>query len=382
MSETYILAALEFIIQYGGTLNIHNLWNYMCSKFFSIADFQNTIGKCYYSFKKFLLTNPNLFYVVDDYVYSTDICNVECNLLKSSVPILNSFSDCGNERACISKKLNLDDEAVAVRYFQDHLNRKPEQWVPIKSLAGHLSQASLSIRKCIGSQSEFSTFLMRYPSIFKIHGNLVSLKDKGKLKPVKNTLHSKKQNRPLSLNISTDVNENTNLICPISNNLLHFFKPFCLPKYYDNTLILTLDDFRAITWIVYIIHDKSELSASLTFILSKILHAPSLIKNCVGWTQIELIEFFKKYNCIFYLEENSNLISLKSCKNIRVNIIDRCSYDFRSDTINHQRGCIFCVNRLWGIIDLGFHEHVFFDKSLFKNVTDLTKHFEVSFNVL
>lgn len=33
--------------------------------------------------------------------------------------------------------------------------------------------------------------------------------------------------------------------------------------------------------------------------------------------------------------------------------------------------------KLWGIIDLGKHEHVFFDKSIFKHVDDLQKYFKV-----
>ncbi len=41
-------------------------------------------------------------------------------------------------------------------------------------------------------------------------------------------------------------------------------------------------------------------------------------------------------------------------------------------------GRVFHVAKLWGIIDLGKHEHVFFDKSILKYVDDLQKHFKVS----
>ena len=41
------------------------------------------------------------------------------------------------------------------------------------------------------------------------------------------------------------------------------------------------------------------------------------------------------------------------------------------------QGKIFHVAKLWGIIDLGEHEHVFFDRSIMKQpIDDLQKHFQ------
>ncbi len=52
--------------------------------------------------------------------------------------------------------------------------------------------------------------------------------------------------------------------------------------------------------------------------------------------------------------------------------------DSGTRTMTNRCGRVFHVAKLWGIIDLGKHEHVFFDKSILKYVDDLQKHFKVS----
>ncbi len=59
-------------------------------------------------------------------------------------------------------------EMEAVQFFQMKLVKKEERWVPIRSLAGHLSQASEAVRECVGPQLEFRKWLLRHPHIFEV----------------------------------------------------------------------------------------------------------------------------------------------------------------------------------------------------------------------
>ena len=68
-------------------------------------------------------------------------------------------------------------EMEAVQFFQTKLVKKEERWVPIRSLAGHLSQASEQVRECVGPQLEFRKWLLRHPHIFEVQGELVGLRD-------------------------------------------------------------------------------------------------------------------------------------------------------------------------------------------------------------
>ncbi|CAH8510305.1 unnamed protein product [Schistosoma turkestanicum] len=68
-------------------------------------------------------------------------------------------------------------ESEAVHFFQQKLMKRDERWIPIKSLAGHLSQASPEIRAIVGPQLEFRRFLLKHPHIFEVQGELVSVKD-------------------------------------------------------------------------------------------------------------------------------------------------------------------------------------------------------------
>ncbi|VDP71815.1 unnamed protein product [Echinostoma caproni] len=73
------------------------------------------------------------------------------------------------------EKLLLETEAV--RFFQQRLLKREERWVPIKSLAGHLSQATPEVRAVVGPQLEFRHFLLKHPHVFEVQGELVSVRD-------------------------------------------------------------------------------------------------------------------------------------------------------------------------------------------------------------
>ncbi|CAH8500492.1 unnamed protein product [Schistosoma bovis] len=384
MSEGYILAALEFLIQYGGTQSIKDLWVLMCNKFHQVSDFKHGVGKSHHSFEKFLLSNPTIFNVADNFVCLTDISNP----LENERDYSHQYnSRCNNTSLKNSKnirsKYTIESEASAVRYFQEQLLRKPERWVPIRNLAGHLSQASPHIRLCVGPQSEFLNFLTRHSLIFEIQGDLVGLRNRTKVVSCtpQQSINKKKGVRPLSSHFPDDLHR---IAVPCSRTDNHFFslhrtgheEPAPKSQSEDN-IIVCLDDCKAIFWVMYVIKHNLKDEIMISRLLAELSNAPDLVRNCIGWTQIELSEFLKKYNRIFTVDDVTGVVAVHYTNKLNIFVASRHINDSSSGLIVSQKGCIFCVNRLWGIIDLGFHEHVFFDRSLFKNVTDLTKHFKI-----
>lgn len=117
------------------------------------------------------------------------------------------------------------------------------------------------------------------------------------------------------------------------------------------------------------------------------------VRRTIGWTLTELEAFLKKHSAFFELTYSTDPslpdspARLASVANRRLSrnahIIIAGGTGPRDDpcvsgrTMTNRCGRIFHVVKLWGIIDLGRHEHVFFDKSLLKHVDDLSKYFHV-----
>ncbi|THD27265.1 hypothetical protein D915_001930 [Fasciola hepatica] len=110
------------------------------------------------------------------------------------------------------EKLVLETEAV--RFFQQRLLKREERWVPIKSLAGHLSQATPDVRAVVGPQLEFRNFLLKHPHVFEVQGELVSVRD-----PFSN-MSSQRRNRDRFSGPISGGNSNVIHTSFSSNNLL------------------------------------------------------------------------------------------------------------------------------------------------------------------
>jgi hypothetical protein len=379
---------------------------------------------------------------------------------------------------------NLEKESEAVKFFQTRLLKKEERWIPIKSLAGHLSQASESIREVVGPQSDFRNFLLRHPHVFDVQGELVGLKNTfttacihgtGKFyswnpsSPTAPALRSSVGNRgfklrPKSLLISTpstvseamsNAEKRKSLIAgsilsstPLllsdgSTNFSHtngtgltcsgglldtgggrhgnnFMAPSCsapssptasfhvsafsvggIPSGQHPTLTMTANDYNAVMFLRRLLeanqagfnacpHHQSSRSESIKTNRTQIAPCMSLtdlltqlsqlgnssVRNTIGWTKIELEEFIRK-NDIFFILRNGYVTSKKP-GTISIIITGSRPVPDASRMLNNRSGRVFHVAKLWGIIDLGRHEHVFFDKSIFRHVDDLQKHFKVN----
>ncbi|VDP67979.1 unnamed protein product [Echinostoma caproni] len=349
MTETYSLAILELLIQKDGCRRIDELWSILASKFQRCSDFFSIVGPTPDALEMFIEQQPALF--------REDSPPRVCH---------NGFKRNNSEHIS-----NSGIEMEAVKYFQDQLLRKPERWIPIKSLAGHLSQASPSIRMIVGPQAEFARFLHRYPLFFQIQGELVGLSDKIRThwNGGQPTFDPRKQGAterfqlPMHLQMTQTIPEST-IKCRSSN-------------IERNVIALSIEDCKALLWLMHAVAQEHTESLPFASLLSEISCAPKSVHNSIGWTQIELQEFLKKYDKIFKLDEILQTITQHPTNSLHLMIVNKTQSTEDSNVLLAKRGCIFCVNRLWGIIDLGFHEHVFFDRSLFKHVTDLSKHFQV-----
>ncbi|VDD83588.1 unnamed protein product [Mesocestoides corti] len=427
---------------------------------------------------------------------SADLSSTHC---RSSA---NKISTC-------SQLTNFALETEAVKFFQQRLSRREERWVPIKSLAGHLSQASAEVRSIVGPQLEFRRFLLKHPHVFEIQGDLVGLKDSfsatclssrrpksfgsGNLNSqTSNSLSalnlrgaagaagsgsSQKVSRPKSLimlsqassaavsttpirrlgNVSTGSDHylacqdleslatsapntpntqlnrsNTPMVRPRLNgntqNAARFSAPqdtVSLPsrqitrrnrgQEVDTSsnssgsicIRMSANEYRAIMFLRKVLAKKGGApgQAGLSYIqLMQILStkAPESVQSAIGWTKVELEEFILQHPIFFEVHDSTGtpkvqpggsatwatteahdhpdtlVTNRRVLKMINIVITGNKPLDSGTRTMTNRCGRVFHVAKLWGIIDLGKHEHVFFDKSILKYVDDLQKHFKVS----
>uniref|UniRef100_A0AA85JB55 Egal-1 winged helix domain-containing protein n=1 Tax=Trichobilharzia regenti TaxID=157069 RepID=A0AA85JB55_TRIRE len=377
------------------------------------------------------------------------------------------------------EKLFLESEAV--HFFQQKLIKREERWVPIKSLAGHLSQATPEVRAIVGPQLEFRRFLLKHPHVFEVQGELVSVKE-----PFLTTglggLPLKRSRDRLSAVHATDVNnsyvpssiqrstnssnhyrrsahfavDNSSTATPSARSLIQSDNINSAPttpttanlvfadsnhsqvdkvaneksasnpvprlhhNHHNGVTSSTMTTEYDTSVITNSLSSTTVNSLSLTMtaneyraimFLRKVLEkqgAPEAVQTTIGWTKIELEEFLSQHNLFFELKpvsvdndektpavdsantekQKQTVNSVKIEDNIAVcnrrlnrmiNIIITASKSSDANgvrTLTNRCGRIFHVAKLWGIIDLGKHEHVFFDKSIFRHVDDLQKHFK------
>ena len=114
----------------------------------------------------------------------------------------------------------------------------------------------------------------------------------------------------------------------------------------------------------------------LTDIASHYGTTSEAVRTTIGWTRAEQEDFLRKHSSIFVVSEEGRVSLVKNAK-LNVIITGSKPTSTAVRTLNGKKGNIFHVAKLWGIIDLGKHEHVFFDKSIMRRpVDDLTKFFK------
>ena len=297
-------------------------------------------------------------------------------------------------------------EMEAVQFFQTKLVKKEERWVPIRSLAGHLSQASEQVRDCVGPQLEFRKWLLRHPHIFEVQGELVGLRDnlaamatpavptrkynvthngvdpsppaltKAPPKTPPATRRNLPPKTPPTVRRSKSFSEQRVTGPPPVPSDISFPTPTTPGARRRAPVTMTANEYKAVMFLKDIMEKKGGIR--MHNITGHFSQAPEGVRNTIGWTKMELEEFLKKNAAMFHVSEDE-VVTLH--KNAKMNVIitgSRPQGQQGVRTLSGRKGKIFHVAKLWGIIDLGKHEHVFFDKSIMKRpLDDLQKEYKV-----
>ena len=241
-------------------------------------------------------------------------------------------------------------EMEAVRYFQGKFVKKGERQMAIKSLAGHLSQASLGIRQVVGPQLQFKSWLSKHPHIFEVCGDEVRLQDD-----------------VAAMVFSCDNNNwEIEVLRQIDNKQM-----IDLPLHIDVPCRSTFGigqcnaEFMAIVFMLDLVKNGG-------FSLDE-------VSNQINVVPLNVQKFIDDANIQEFLERNSNLFDVRDriiCTAQREKFIEV------SEKTEHGvisgKGKIYHIAKLWGIIDLGQHDHVFFDRSILaKCMVDLKKEYKV-----
>ena len=420
-----MLYFLEVLMNSTGPLTISQLAGRFGSTSFT-AEMRAAAGGNESGLRQFLLKYPSLFTihgnmvslcdgkdddddaaaaaVVDD-VPTTSSGQTASSSVQSSVTVTSSAS----------ARRGLPDVSVemeAVQFFRAQLARRDDRWVPIKSLAGHLSQTTPEIRAVVGPQLEFRRWLLRHVHIFDVQGDVVALCDG--LPGVIPTGSSGAQPQASQRRITFDIPDADHPPAPAApktpppqrrnplskastssaSSSLHRSHSFSdsrntsslnaaasqvAAKRSDAPVTMTANEYKAVMFVKDVLERRGPLT--VTALSTQAVPATESVKVTLGSTPFEFATFVQKHPGIFELE--GEVVSL--VKNAKLSVIitgsrpaapppaPSAAASGRSLT---GKGKIFHVAKLWGIIDLGEHEHVFFDRSIMRRpMDDLQRHF-------
>ena len=387
-----MLYFLEVLMNSNGPLTISQLAGRFGSRSFS-SEMRSAAGGNESGLKKFFLKYPSLFEVNGNMVSLFDSSKATA---ESSVKPATSGGVTPSGRSLP----DVSAEMEGVRYFQNKLMKKEERWVQIRSLAGHLSQASPEVRSVVGPQLDFKKWVLRHPHIFEVQGDLVGLRDgiaavtapvgnrnfddpdlngldAVKNMPPKTPPPSRKNfltRSPGTVRRSKSFSERPTISGTTSTSYeSSTITPTARRR--NAPVTMTANEYKAVMFLKDIIEKKGPIKVHN--ITGHFSQAAEGVRNTIGWTKMELEEFLTKNAAVFNVSEDE-VVTVN--KNAKLNVIITGSRPSGQSirTLSGRSGKVFHVAKLWGIIDLGKHEHVFFDKSIMrKPVDDLQKHYRV-----
>ena len=381
-----MLYFLEILMNSGVPLTISQLAGRFGSKSFT-PEMRQACGGNESGLKKFLLKFPSLFCVSGNLVSLNDgTANLGKNFRESSPASTTS---------------DVSVETEAVQYFRAKMIKKGEKWLPWLSLAGHLSQASADIRECVGPQNQFKEWLERHPLIFEIRGDLVALKDNINYSAVNPSAESldlddvyihanprysagdynprysgsdqiprtpKLKRRPKSIEIPPNSPKPSSLSRTSSFSSPQVQTPVSAKP---GPATMTANEYKAVMFLKGIIEKKGDMK--LNGLTGHFSQAPESLRNTIGWSKPELEKFVRSHANIFVISEDETVSVIK---NARLNVIITGSRPSTNPTKAGKigKGRVYHVAKLWGIVDLGKHEHIFIDRTIFgKQIDDLNK---------
>ncbi|PVD25353.1 hypothetical protein C0Q70_15853 [Pomacea canaliculata] len=368
-----MLYFLEILMYSNTPMTISQLAGRFGSRNFS-QEMRQSAGGNEAGLRKFLLKYPSLFTVSGNLVSLND----------GTAPLGGNFRESSPASSSNHSLPDVSTETEAVQYFRAKLLKKGEKWMPVKSLAGHLSQASPEIRECVGPQNEFQAWLIRHPLIFEVKDDLVCLKDsiRGNMAdsssdtreefllpgtdranlqslPIQHTPKIKRRPKSLEVREARPTLSQAKVAAAVTAS----GKP--------GPITMTANEYKAVMFIKSVIDKKGDMK--INSLSGHFSQAPESLRNTIGWSKPELERFIQSHSNIFTISEDETVSVIK---NTRLNVIITGSRPQAQNkpTVVNREGKIFHVAKLWGIIDLGKHEHVFIDRTIFgKHIDDLNK---------
>ena len=338
-TKNVMLYFYEALMKANHPLPLNHLVSHFNKRRFS-NEMRIAVGGSEIGLKTLFLKFPSIFKINGYFVGLTD-----WNVDETEIPDDSSDSETSNKS--IKKNTfipNVTAEMEAVRFFQDKFVKRSSREMQVRSLAGHLSQASSSIRRVVGPQLQFKTWLKKHPHIFEVEGDVVKLQD---------------DVAALILDVEMAESE---LIC--GNGV-------------SSGATKSKAEIMAIVFLGDLIRQHQGLTVDN--IDDHIRLAPTSVRNFINNSNIRN---FIDENSMFFKLEDGVLSEVKSpCSNlVRANELDKVELTEEETKagVIVGKGRIYHIAKLWGIIDLGQHDHVFFDRSILPKATlDMKKEFKV-----
>lgn len=431
-----MLYFLEVLMNSTGPLTISQLAGRFGSANFT-AEMRTAAGGNEGGLRQFLLKYPSLFTIRGNMVSLCDGREDDENAADETAS--NSSSNAGSSQGNLppengsssgnTSRRGLPDVSVemeAVQYFRTQLARREERWVPIKSLAGHLSQTTAEIRNIVGPQLEFRRWLLRHVHIFDVQGDVVALCDglPGVIPTAGGSGGTSAGSQNPPRRITFDIPDGDNPPAPAapktppaqrrsfsSKNLSsvppsspslhrsHSFSesktsqvsnappppPTGAKRQHEAPVTMTANEYKAVMFIKDVLERRGPMS--LSTLSAQATPATESVRATLGNAPAELGAFVRRHPGIFEVDGESVAL----VKNAKLSVIitgsrpapppptntggPQMSFAGSGRTLT-GKGKIFHVAKLWGIIDLGEHEHVFFDRSIMRRpMDDLQRHF-------
>ncbi|CDI97500.1 expressed conserved protein [Echinococcus multilocularis] len=410
-SHSTALFLLEILLNHQGPIHISALYLSLQASLCNAHGYVNPYGVAIpvdnislAEFIKFLQSFPSLFIIVGNYVYPTSQLDFEngSHILQQNLPYVDHACGCliqsGSEvfpatpviPAFVDPILRGNTMALLQNYL---MTCGSHRYIPLQRLMGCLSYVSPIVRAALPNLKALTVFLRQYPEIFHVKDGMVGL-----TKPRRNFRQVLQSDTGVgNISAADDSTAEALKIEAVISSSTDFTDA--------KTITLPASDFSVILVLRRILRQAGENGLHVALVIKQIIEFPYNVQKLVGLTRFELHSFVAKYREFFDIlpllidESPSNAqdkqVDLKTFCKIPKSFCLRINADalhMRSRILDHSSGRggngkdasrlkqhvgrVFRVAKSWGIIDLGNHVHVFFDKSIFRNVSDLQKVFQ------
>ncbi|KAL7060636.1 hypothetical protein AAHC03_09175 [Spirometra sp. Aus1] len=354
-------------------------------------------------FIEFLQMFPSLFVIAGNYVYPAGTLDVDQSpvWVSSKYTGIDSFCPCLNPSILDPpSQISLLSDPVlrqnTVAFLQNYLlSCGPHRFVPIQRLIDCLSYVTPITRALFPNIKSLSSFLRQYPEVFHLKDGSVGLAK------LKRNSHHKHQNEDRGNYAGAAPNDQG--VFPNGILKVEVLLSSSTDFTSSTSCILPASEFSVILVLRRILRPAFSKGLHVALVIKELIAFPYDMKKIIGLTRFELHAFLDKYKQFFdilcpstedqltgevepeggrpqhrtptsfYVRINANAWNMQS------RLLDtRPELPNGKDPsrLSQHVGRVFRVAKSWGIIDLGNHVHVFFDKSIFRNVFDLQKVFQ------